>query len=73
MSDNINNIINKIKNNSKEENKKLAENLKNSLSDEQAHSLESLMSNQELIKKLLESDEAKNIIKKLGGDENGYK
>lgn len=73
MSDNLDDIINKIKSNSKEENKKLAEEMKNNLSDEQSQSLAKLISNKELIKKLLSSDEAKNIIKKLGGDNNGYK
>lgn len=73
MADNLDDIINKIRSNSKEENKKLAEEMKKNLSDEQTQSLNKLISNKDLMKKLLSSDEAKNIMKKLGGDSNGHK
>ena len=73
MSDSFDDIIRKIRSNSKEENKKLAEEMKSALTDEQSRSLNALISNRELMKKLMESDEAKNIMKKLGGDGNGHK
>lgn len=73
MSDSFDDIIRKIRSNSKEENKKLADEMKSGLTDEQSRSLNALISNRELMKKLMESDEAKNIMKKLGGDGNGHK
>ena len=73
MSENIDNIIGKIKNNSNDENKKLAENLMNSLSESQSQTLQKLLSDKEALRKLLSSDQAKNIMKKIGGDKNGHK
>lgn len=73
MQDNINDIIVQIKNNSKEENKKLAEKLKNGLSESQSDALGKLMSDKNLVNKLLQSDEAKKIMNQLGGDKNGHK
>lgn len=73
MSGNIDDIINKIKSNSGEENRKLAEELKKGLSADQNEALQKLMTNEHLMKKLLESDQVKNIISKLGGDKNGHK
>lgn len=73
MQDNINDIIIQIKNNSKEENKKLAEKLKNGLSESQSDALGKLMSDKNLVNKLLQSDEAKKIMNQLGGDKNGHK
>lgn len=73
MADNIDDIISKIKNNSNEENRKLAEELKNGLSASQSETLQKLMSNKELMKKLLESDQAKNLMSKLGGGKDGHK
>jgi len=72
MAENIDEIISKIKNNSNEENKKLAEELKNGLSESQSRSLQQLLSNKELVKKILDSDQAKNLIKKFGGDKHGH-
>lgn len=73
MADNIDDIIGKIKNNSNEENRKLAEELKSGLSASQSETLQKLLSNKALVKKLLESDQAKNLMNKLGGDKNGHK
>lgn len=71
MADNIDDIIRKIKNNSKEENENLADELKSRLSDEQTKSLNNLLSNRELMKKLMSSDEVKRMMKKFGGDNSG--
>ena len=73
MADNIDDIIGKIKNNSNDENKKLAENLMKSLSDSQTQTLQKLLSDKESLWKLLSTDQAKNIMNKLGGDKNGHK
>ena len=73
MADNIDDIICKIKNNSNDENKKFAENLMKSLSDSQTQTLQKLLSDKESLRKLLSSDQAKNIMNKLGGDKNGHK
>lgn len=72
MAENIDDIIRKIKTNSNEENKKLAEDLQKGLSEKQSESLHKLLSNKELVKKIMESDQAKNIMKKFGGDKNGH-
>lgn len=72
MAENIDDIIKKIKNNSNEENKKLAEDLQKGLSESQSASLQKLLSDKELVKKLLASDQAKKIMKKFGGDSNGH-
>lgn len=73
MADNIDDIISKIKNNSGNENKKLAENLINGLSENQSQTLQKILSDKELMKKVLLSDQAKNLMNKLGGDKNGHK
>lgn len=68
----LNDIIFKIKNNSKEENKKLAEELKAGLDESQSNAFQQLLSNKDLMAKLLSSEEAKQIINKLGGEKNGH-
>lgn len=73
MADNIDDIIRKIKNNSKEENENLADELKSKLSNEQTKSLNNLLSNRELMKKLMSSDEVKRMMEKFGGDNSGHK
>lgn len=72
MGNNIDDLIEKIKHNSREENRELAEDLKKGLSNSQSDALSKLLSNKELMKKLLDSDEAKNIMNKLGGDKSGH-
>lgn len=73
MADNIDDIIGKIKNNNSDENKKLAEKLIGGLSESQSETLQKLLSDKELMKKMLASDQAKNLMNKLGGDKNGHK
>ena len=72
MSDNIDEIINKVKSNSGEDNKKLVEGIMNNLSENQSRTVQNILSDKELIKKLLSSEQAKNLINKLGGDKNGH-
>lgn len=71
--DNINEIINKIKNNTENENKQLAEELKANLSEKQNNALGRLLSDKKLVAELLKSPEAKEILRKVSGDENGDK
>lgn len=70
---NIDDLIGKIKRNNAEENRQLAEELKKGLSQSQSEAFNKLISNKDLMQKLLESDEAKNIMNKLGGDKSGHK
>ena len=72
MDNNIDDIIEKIRHNSREENQELAEELKKGLSNSQSDALHKLLSNKELMQKLLNSDEAKSIMDKLGGDKSGH-
>ena len=72
MSDNIDDIIRRIRSNSKEANETLAEELKSRLSAEQTKSLNKLLSDKELMKKMMCSDEVKRMMEKLGGDKNGH-
>lgn len=72
MSDNIDEIINKVKSNSGAENKKFVEGIINNLSESQSRTVQNILSDKELIKKLLSSEQAKNLINKLGGDKNGH-
>lgn len=73
MSENIDDIIEKIKNNSKEENEQLARSLKSKLDDEQTAKLHKLMSDKALINKIMTSQEIKRLMQKSGGDGNGHK
>ena len=67
-SNDFNELLKKLKNGSSEENKQLAADLKNSMTQQQKDALNKVLSNKELLQKLLNSDEAKNIINKLGGE-----
>lgn len=73
MSENIDDIIKSIKNNSKEENDRLVSEMKSKLNNEQTEKLNKLMSNKALMNKLMSSDEIKRLMKKLGGETNGHK
>ena len=73
MSANIDDIINRIKKNSSEENKKLASELKSGLSPQQNEMLGRIMSDKDLLKKITQSEQVQNILRKLGGDKNGHK
>lgn len=70
MSDNndFNELLKKIKNGSKEDNKQLAAELKSNMTQQQKDALNKVLSNKDLLQKLLNSQEAKNIINKLGGE-----
>ena len=46
----------------------MVEGLINNLSESQSHTVQNILSDKELIKKLLSSEQAKNLINKLGGD-----
>lgn len=67
-SNDFNELLKKLKNGSSEENKQLAADLKNSMTQQQKDALNKVFSNKDLLHKLLNSDEAKNIINKLGGE-----
>lgn len=73
MNDKFNEMMDKISSSSAEDNKRLAENMKNNLSDSQKKAVERLLSDAGLMNKLLENDKVREILKKFGGDENGYK
>lgn len=72
MSDNLEDMISHIKNNTDEENKALASHLQGRLSAEQTAKLNGILSNSDLLEKLMSTDAVKNIMKKLGGDQNGH-
>lgn len=69
----IDEIISKIKNNSYKDNVNLADELKSKLTDSQSDALAKLLSDKQKLTELMNSPEAKNILKKLGGDANGHK
>ena len=71
--DNLDKIIDKIKNNSEEENKELAEKLTGNLSSSQNNALLKLLSDKKLVAEIMNSPKAQEILKKIGGDKNGHK
>lgn len=71
--DNIDKIIDKIKNNSEEENKELAEKLTGNLSSSQNNALSRLLSDKKLVAEIMNSPKVQEILKKIGGDKNGHK
>ena len=73
FTDNTDNLIEKIKNNSEDENKKLASELKEKLSEGQSSALSKLLSDKKLVSEIMNSPRAKEILRKLNGDKNGYK
>ena len=73
MPENIDGIINKIKNNNEQENKKLAEDMANSLSPEQKAALSKLMNDKSLLQKIFSNEKFREIMNKIGGDVNGHK
>ena len=70
--DNIEDIINRMKNNSEQENKELAKELTQNLSQNQNDALVRLLSDRALVTKLMNTPEAKSILKKMGSG-NGHK
>ena len=73
MPENIDGIINKIKNNNEQENKKLAEDMANSLSPEHKAALSKLMNDKSLLQKIFSNEKFREIMNKIGGDVNGHK
>lgn len=71
--DNLDNIIDKIKNNNEKENKELAEKLTENLSPSQNDALSKLLSDKKLVAQLLKSPKAQEILRNLSGDKNGHK
>ena len=72
MPENIDEMITKIRNNSEQENKKLAQDLTDSLSQEQKTALDKLMKDKSLLQKIFSNDKVREIMNKIGGDENGH-
>lgn len=70
--ENMDELFAQIKNNSKEDNKKIAEQVMKSLSPEQSQTLKSVLSDKSLMDKILNSKEARDIMGKIGGA-NGHK
>ena len=62
-----------MKNNSEQENKELAKELTKNLSEGQSDALSRLLSDNALVTKLMNTPQAREIMKKLGGDGNGHK
>lgn len=73
MPENIDEMINKIKNNSAQENKKLVEDLTGNLSQEQKTALDKLMSDKSLLQKIFNNEKVRDLMNKIGGDANGHK
>ena len=73
MPENIDEMINRIRNNNEQENKKLAEDLTNSLSQEQKTALDKLMNDNSLLQKIINNEKVREIMNKIGGEQNGHK
>lgn len=73
MPENIDEMINRIRNNNEQENKKLAEDLTNSLSQEQKTVLDKLMNDNSLLQKIINNEKVREIMNKIGGEQNGHK
>ncbi len=72
MPENIDEMINRIRNNNEQENKKLAEDLTNSLSQEQKTALDKLMNDKSLLQKIINNEKVREIMNKIGGEQNGH-
>lgn len=73
LMNNIEEIIKRMKNNSEEQNRQLAKELTQNLSQGQNDALSRLLSDKALVTKLMNTPEAQEILKKMGGDKNGHK
>lgn len=69
---NIEEIIKRMKNNSEDQNRQLAKELTQNLSQGQNDALSRLLSDKALVTKLMNTPEAQEILKKMGGDKNGH-
>ena len=72
LMNNIEEIIKRMKNNSEEQNRQLAKELTQNLSQGQNDALSRLLSEKALVTKLMNTPEAQEILKKMGGDKNGH-
>ncbi len=72
LMNNIEEIIKRMKNNSEEQNRQLAKELTQNLSQGQNDALSRLLSDKALVTKLMNTPEAQEILKKMGGDKNGH-
>lgn len=72
LMNNIEEIIKRMKNNSEEQNRQLAKELTQNLSQGQNDALSRLLSDKALVTKLMNTSEAQEILKKMGGDKNGH-
>lgn len=72
LMNNIEEIIKRMKNNSEEQNRQLAKELTQNLSQGQNDALSRLLSDKALVTKLMNTPEAQEILKKIGGDKNGH-
>ena len=61
-----------MKNNSEEQNRQLAKELTQNLSQGQNDALSRLLSDKALVTKLMNTPQAQEIRKKMGGDKNGH-
>lgn len=73
LMNNIEEIIKRMKNNSEEQNRQLAKELTQNLSQGQNDALSRLLSDKALVTKLMNTPEAQEILKKMDGDKNGHK
>lgn len=73
MPENIDEMINRIRNNNEQENKKLAEELANGLSQEQKTALDNLMNDKSLLQKIVNNEKVREIMNRIGGEQNGHK
>ncbi len=73
MPENIDEMINRIRNNNEQENKKLAEELANGLSQEQKTALDKLMNDKSLLQKIVNNEKVREIMNRIGGEQNGHK
>lgn len=73
LMNNFEEIIKRMKNNSEEQNRQLAKELTQNLSQGQNDALSRLLSDKALVTKLMNTPEAQEILKKMGGDKNGHK
>lgn len=72
LMNNIEEIIKRMKNNSEEQNRQLAKELTQNLSQGQNDALSRLLSDKALVTKLMNTPQAQEILKKMGGDKNGH-
>lgn len=73
MPDNSENMFDKIKNNTEEENRALAAKLHSNLNSEQIEKLNSILADSNLMNKLMSTEIFRKMMNKAGGEQNGHK